>query len=83
MLADYLSFVPELSAQVHKRTPAAVEMALRLEDAERAHLELDRIGVPRALGGQMASLTARVSYLDGMLASATLYIAHMTGGEGA
>lgn len=75
MLADYLSFVPELSAQVHKRTPAAVEMALRLEDAERAHLELDRIGVPREIGGWTASLMERVSYLGGMLSAAKLYIA--------
>jgi len=82
MLDDFLTFSPlKLSAEVKKRTPAAVEMALRLEDLERAHLELDRIGIPRMIAGETASLTARVAYLDGLFASATMYIAHLNDGQ--
>ena len=77
-MPDYLDFVPDLSLQVHRNASAAGAMLARLEDAERAHILLDEIGIPRVLepGACELSLASRVACLHGHLVSAARVLAH-------
>lgn len=76
-MPEYFPEIPTIASQVQNRSAALTEVLVRLEDAEQAHVMLDRIGVPQELhpGGPRLSLTNRIAYLHGMLVSAKAVLA--------